>query len=168
MGNLQQINGFNADQVDQGVLTHFEPIPMGAYTCIVTKSSFDRNKNGTGLIARIQYAVIDGPYKDRVLFDNFNIRHQTPMAQKIGEAQFAELCTAVGKTQIQDTSELHNLPFIADVTIEKRKDTGEAQNTVKKRRSLNGSAKPYQPRQQEQAPVAQQPPAAGNAAPWAR
>ena len=104
--------------------------------------------------------MIDGQYKNRVLFGNLNIVNANPEAEKIGQRQLSGLCHAVGVLQLQDTSQLHNKPVKIKVKV-RVDETGkyDDQNDVAGFEAVSGTV------------VATAAPAAapaGNAAPWAK
>ena len=103
--------------------------------------------------------IISGDCKGRKVFAWITFEHRTsPDAQRIGREQLSAICRAVGVTQLNDTAQLHNLPMLITVAIDKSDPT---RNVIKS----------YKPKKSAAAAPAQQQPAAaaaGGAAPWAR
>lgn len=130
MGNLGDVfGGKSANEIEE---RSFDPLPMGDYTLVVTASETKATKNGNGEYLSCTMEIVDGNYKGRKLFANFNLKNQSAEAVSIARAELAALCRAVRVPSPRDSSELHDKPFDARIGIEKRKDTGEAQNRIKK------------------------------------
>lgn len=142
---------FNAETVqpDEG----FDPVPAGDYPVIITDSEMKQTKAGTGHYLQLTLQVIDGPAKNRLIWHRLNIQNPKATAQEIGQRQLSALCHAVGKLQVQDSAELHGIPFVARVIV-KTDDYG-AKNVVKSVKGFNQQPAP-QPIQQQPVYQAQQ------------
>ncbi len=101
---------FDARQVqpDQGELP---PFPTGWYVGMVVKTEVKPNSKGTGNLLECVTEVQQGPHKGRRVYDTFNLSNPSPQAVEIGLRQLSALCHAVGVLQLQDTQQLHNIPF---------------------------------------------------------
>ena len=126
MANLQ---GFNANNVEP--TKDFEPIPAGKYMAMVTASEIKPNKAGTGEFLELTFTVLEGEFKNRLLWSRFNLKNPNEMAVKIGQAELSALCRAVGVMTPRDSTDLHSLPVILKVKCKNRKDTGEIVNEIK-------------------------------------
>jgi Protein of unknown function (DUF669) len=113
-----------------------QPIPVGNYLLQVIESEIRQNNKGTGELLKLTLQVLDGPYANRLIFDNLNIVNDSPKAQEIANRSLADLCLLLGIVHCQDSEELHFKPFQAYVGIREDK-TGQyaPQNTVRYRRS---------------------------------
>ena len=129
---------FNAAEVDT---TSRDAIPSGTYEAVVTDSETRATKNGNGMGIN--------------LFAWINYENQNAKAQQIGREELASLCKAVGVTELEDTVQLHNLPLVITVGIDRNDPT---KNVVKAYKAK--AAQTQQP--------AQKSPQASGAAPWAR
>lgn len=128
MGNL---GGFNANKVDISERS-YEPIPPGYYRVAIVEASVKTTKAGTGTYVNLKMQVLDGKHQNRYVFERLTLTNPNETAVRIGREQLAMLCIAVGKPEIEDTSELLNRPFRAKVAIESRRDDpAEKQNVVK-------------------------------------
>ena len=148
---MAQLN-FNASEVDT---TSRDAIPSGTYEAVVTDSEMRATKNGLGMGLNLTFEILsEGPAKGRKVFAWINYEHPKVEAQRIGREELASLCKAVGVVELNDTVQLHNLPLLVTVGIDRNDPT---RNVVKAYK-----AKP--------APAAQgaQKPQAAGAAPWAR
>ena len=149
---MAQLN-FNAAEVDT---TSRDAIPSGSYEAIVTDSEMRATKNGLGMGINLTFEIIsEGPAKGRKVFVWINYEHPKVEAQRIGREELASLCKAVGVTDLNDTVQLHNLPLLITVGLDKNDPT---RNVVKA----------YKPKAAQPAQAAQKSPQAAGAAPWAR
>ncbi len=113
MAQLPQ--AFDATKVDPD--TGFDPVPPGEYTLIATSSEMKETKNRDGHYLSMTMEIIDGQYKGRKIFTQFNINNRSQEAQRIAEQQLSALCHACGRLRISDSDELNGIPFIASVKI---------------------------------------------------
>lgn len=126
---MANLHGFNANNVDPAV--DFEPIPAGKYLAIITDSEMKPTKNGNGSFLELTFQVIDGPYKNRLLWSRLNLDNPNKQAVEIARAQLSALCRAVGVMQPKDSFELHNLPLQITVKCKRREDTDEIVNEIR-------------------------------------
>lgn len=146
-------NGFDASVVPPD--TVFDPIPEGEYVAAITESEMKPTKNGNGQYLQVKLEILDGEHKGRTLFDRFNLQNPSEQAVNIAMRQFSGLCHAVNVIKVQDSCQLHNIPFIAKVKCKKRADNGEWTNEIGGYKSKSAVASTPQPQ-------------AGGAAPWVR
>ena len=145
---MAQLN-FNAAEIDT---TSRDAIPSGTYEAVVTDSEMKPTKSGSGVGINLTFEILsEGPAKGRKVFVWINWEHPNQKAQQIGREELASLCKALGIASLTDTAQLHNLPLMITVGLDKNDNT---RNVVKK----------YAPKA---APAAAKPQASG-AAPWAR
>lgn len=156
---------FNAANVEPQ--QSFEAIPDGWYTVLMTKSEMKPTKDNaqTGnAYLEAELTVQDQAYKGRKLFYRLNVKNANPVAQEIAYKQLSAICHAVGVIQVQDSQQLHGLPFMVKVSV-KRDESGkyEPSNEIKAIKGLNEGAAPAMPPTGFTAPV--QPAAPSFAAP---
>ena len=126
---MANLNGFDANQVEPS--NDFEPIPGGKYLAVITDSEQKPNKAGTGSYLNLTFQIIDGQYKNRLLWARLNLDNPNATAKKIAQAELSAICRAVGVLAPNDSVELHNLPLVIHVKCKKRSDTGEIVNEIK-------------------------------------
>ena len=144
---------FNAGEVDT---TPRDAIPSGTYEAVVTDSETRATKNGNGMGINLTFEILsDGPAKGRKVFAWINYENQNAKAQQIGREELASLCKAVGVTELEDTVQLHNLPLVITVGIDRNDPT---KNVIKAYKAK--AAQTQQPAQKSSQ--------ASGAAPWAR
>jgi len=126
-----------------------ELLPAGMYQAIITSSGGDPNnertcedglvssRSGKGRYLPMTFEIIEGEYKSRQIFKNFNLENTNEQAVKIAQREIKELLQAIGWDFVtkpcgpDDTSEIHMIPLTLQVTISVDKQTGDDQNHIK-------------------------------------
>ena len=154
---MANLSGFNAHEVEP--TTSFEPLPAGKYLAAITESEMKPTKNGGGSYLQLTFTVLEGEYKNRVVWARLNLQNPNAVAAKIAKGELSAICRAVGVMQPRDSAELHNLPLLITVKCKKRDDTGELGNEVKGYEPKNAAPAVGRP---------QQAPTTSNTPPWKR
>lgn len=115
----------------------FDPLPAGDYDCQITDSEMKETRSG-GEMLKLTLEVISGPYANRKVWDNLNIRNANPQAQQIAHRALADLCAACGVGPITDSEDLHFKPFVATLKINPAKGEYDASNGVKRYKGRGG------------------------------
>jgi len=152
---MANLGNFNANEVEP--TTSFDPIPAGKYVAAITESEMKATKTGNGSYLQLTFTLLEGEYKNRILWARLNLNNPNATAVKIARSELSAICHAVGVMQPKDSVELHNLPLVITVKLKKREDTGELTNEIKgyaRKDAVNG--------QQPQAAVTD------NTPPWKR
>ena len=113
-------------------------MPEHECTAHVTNSDYKATANGNGKYIALTWTILDGPFANRTVFANYNIKNPNPTAQQIGNAEFAAVRIAILGSKdkvVNDTMELHNVPCKLKIGCRKRKDT-DMENHIKKVTSL--------------------------------
>ena len=151
---------FNAAEVQP---TSFDALPPGSYEAVVSNSESRPMKSGNGMGFNFEFEIISGNFKGRKVFVWITFEHRTsPQAQQIGREQLSALCRAVGVTQLNDTVQLHNLPLMITLGIDKNDPTRNVVKAYKAKGGASDAATPTTSVQQQAGA------AAGGTAPWAR
>ena len=178
----QLIQAFNAQQYDptQGGGS----LPVGRHPVIIESSEVKANKANDGGYLQLNLKLIDGPQTGATGAYRLNLYHSNPQTAEIAHRQLSAICHCVGVFNVQDSSQLHNIPFIIEVGLQKGEEAAQKGYTeVKKVFDINGNepgkagqgAPAAQPQQQPaaqggfgQQQPAQQPAAQpqGNAPAW--
>lgn len=178
----QLIQAFNAQQYDptQGGGN----LPVGRHPSIIESSEVKANKANDGGYLQLNVKLIDGPQTGTTGAYRLNLYHSNPQTAEIAHRQLSAICHCVGVFNVQDSSQLHNIPFIIEVGLQKGEEAAQKGYTeVKKVFDINGNepgkagqgAPAAQPQQQPaaqggfgQQQPAQQPAAQpqGNAPAW--
>ena len=131
-----------AKERDPNQTSRFEPLPRGDYECIVIDTKIKDTKAGTGQYIEVTFQVVDGPASGRRLWDRLNISNPSKQAEEIAKEQLDRLCAAVGlKHKMQQTEQLHDVPIMVSVDIDRKDDT---RNRIESYSKLGGgtSSKP--------------------------
>lgn len=176
---MASLSGFDASTVPE--MTEFTALPEGPYVSVAIASEMKPTRAGDGEYLNVTCEVIDGQYKGRKFWTRMNLKNPNQVAQQIGHQELGALCRAVGVIKPDDSSELHNRPFIAHLGLELDSVKKKEQNVVKKYEPVGAPghapapapAPAYQAAQPAQSPAYQAPapaaaPAAAGTAPWHR
>jgi len=140
---MANLNGFNANSVEP--MADFEAIPPGKYVAVITDSKMKPTKSGNGSYLELTFQVIEGEFKNRLLWARLNLDNPNALTVKIARSELSAICRAVGVMEPKDSCELHNLPLV--LTVKQKTDSdGEVRNEIKgygRRETANG-AKPAQ------------------------
>ncbi|GAB4232409.1 MAG: hypothetical protein OHK0028_07850 [Deltaproteobacteria bacterium] len=126
---MANLNGFNAANVEPSI--DFEPIPAGKYLAVITNSEMKPTKTGSGSYLELCFQIIEGPYKNRLLWSRLNLDNPNKQAVEIARAHLSAICRAVGVIQPKDSIELHNLPLQITVKCKRREDSDEIANEIR-------------------------------------
>jgi hypothetical protein len=139
----------------------FKPFPPGEYEMMIVKSSTRPTKQGDGSYLELEMHCVSGELTGRRHWERLNLDNPSQKTVKIAQEQLARLCLALGLDQVNDSEELHDRPFVAEIGIDKKEPT---KNKIWGYRSIDGA--PVSP-----AKLANQPapkPAAAPSAPASR
>lgn len=127
---------FNANNVtpDEG---RGDPLPTGWYNMMVISSELKPTRDTMGTILAIVSQVVDGQYAGRKVYGNFNMKNNSEKAQEIGHKQFSALCHAVRVLMVQDTAQVHNIPYKAKVKLVPADGQFEAKNEITAYKDIN-------------------------------
>ena len=131
--------GFNPQEVEPQ--SDFAALPAGEYLVMLTNSELKGFKTGTGTYLNLTNQVLDGPCKGRIIFDRANVTAVNPIAQEIGRRAISAICHAVGKPSADESSELHNIPYIVRIIVKTDPQYGDS-NEVKGYKSASAGTKP--------------------------
>ena len=126
---MANLNGFDANTVEPS--STFDPLPAGKYLAAITGTEMKPTKDSTGSYLNVELTILDGPYKDRKVWDRLCLNHPNAQTVKIARGNLSAICRAVGVMQPSDSVELHNIPLVVTVKLKKREDTGELTNEVR-------------------------------------
>ena len=162
----QLLQAFNAQQFDptQGGGS----LPVGRHPVIIESSEVKANKANDGGYLQLNLKLIDGPQMGTTGAYRLNLYHSNPQTAEIAHRQLSAICHVIGVFNVQDSQQLHNIPFIIEVGLQKGEEAAQKGYTeVKKVFDINGNepgkagqgAAPAQPQAQggfgQQQPVQQ-------------
>ena len=126
---MVNLGNFNANEVEPN--TDFDPIPAGKYLAVITESQMKPTKSSNGSYLELTFQVIEGEFKNRLLWARLNLDNPNATAVQIARSELSSICRAIGVMTPNDSAELHNLPMVLSVKCKKRDDTGEITNEIK-------------------------------------
>lgn len=160
----QLLQAFNAQQFDptQGGGS----LPVGRHPVIIESSEVKANKANDGGYLQLNVKLIDGPQTGTTGAYRLNLYHSNPQTAEIAHRQLSAICHCVGVFNVQDSSQLHNIPFIIEVGLQKGEEAAQKGYTeVKKVFDINGN-EPGKAGQGAPAAQPQQQPAAQGGGAW--
>ena len=134
----QLIQAFNAQQYDptQGGGS----LPVGRHPVIIESSEVKANKANDGGYLQLNVKLIDGPQTGATGAYRLNLYHSNPQTAEIAHRQLSAICHCVGVFNVQDSGQLHNIPFIIEVGLQKGEEAAQKGYTeVKKVFDINGN-----------------------------
>lgn len=129
MGNLADLN-VNWDDVKT---TSFQPLPVGTYGAIVKAATIAPTKAKNGRYIKLDITLLGAAgIKGRKLFEYCMIDHSNPKAVEAGLGKLKRLGESIGVDfdQLQDTSELLDIPVGVKLKIESSDEYGEQNRIV--------------------------------------
>lgn len=109
----------------------FELLPAGRYLAMIVESDIAPTKKNDGQIAKFTWQIVEGEHEGRKLWQNLNIDNPNEKASAIAKRELSAICHAVGKLQVSDTNDLHDIPVVVVVKVTPAKDGYEAKNEIK-------------------------------------
>ena len=137
---MADLRGFDANQIDPA--SDFDPIPAGKYVAAIIASEMKPTKAGTGQFLELTFQVLEGDYKNRLLWTRLNLDNPNATAVQIARAELSAICRAVGVMAPNDSAELHDLPLVINVRCKRRDDTGDIVNEIKGFSQKESAAQP--------------------------
>ena len=135
---MQLIKAFNAQQYDptQGGGS----LPVGRHPVIIESSEVKANKANDGGYLQLNLKLIDGPQMGTTGVYRLNLYHSNPQTAEIAHRQLSAICHVIGVFNVQDTQQLHNIPFIVEVDFQKGEEARQKGYTeVKRVFDINGN-----------------------------
>jgi hypothetical protein len=153
-----QLNQFDARAIAPAEA--FQPVPAGEYKVAIISSEGQANsKVETGGHLKLVLRVLEGQFMNRELWYNLNLWNSNPQSAEIAQRQLSAICHVTGVFVLNDTAQLHNIPFVAIVAVQ----ANGQYNDVKGVKDLQGN----QPGKPNSNPVAAAAPPAFGAPPVA-
>ena len=123
-------------------MNDFSAIPVGNYTAQIVKSEFKPTKAKTGHYLQMQFKIVEGKFKGRVLFERLNLDNPNPIAVEIANKSLNTICDACGKVGVEDSEELHGIPMTIVVSQTAATPTQPAGNEIKMFKKYEGNMEP--------------------------
>lgn len=120
---------FDATKVNPTI--PLDVLPAGKYVVEITNSATKETKAKNGSYLELEMTVLDGEYKGRKLWDRLCVNHVNRKTQEIAQANLSALCHAINVLKPIDSFDLHGLPFVVNVRLQKNENTGEMFNDIR-------------------------------------
>ena len=91
---------------------------LGAFSVSLDVKNIEESRT---FYETLGFEVIDGQYKGRKLWDRLVLQHPNSETVRIARGTLSAICRAVKVMTPKDSVELHNLPLIISVGIDKRR-----------------------------------------------
>lgn len=117
MGSFQQFFGEGFDTESVPPAEDFVALPPGKYIVGIDKAEVKTTKAGNGHYLEVVETVLDGPCKNRKLWDRINIDNPNQQCVEIGLRSLAALGLAIGLTRISASEQLIGQVCVAHVRV---------------------------------------------------
>jgi hypothetical protein len=110
-----------------------DPIPTGWYIAAMTSSENKPTKDAATtqhFMLAAEFTILDGQYKGRKIFGQYNIGHSNPATKEIAYKQLSSIAHATGVIQVQDSQQFHNLPLKIRVKLSPGSEKKDALGNV--------------------------------------
>lgn len=104
---MPNLHGYDPDESYTG----FGNIPAGWYNAAITESKEVENKSGKGCHLALTFTILDGPQKNKKIWDRLNLQNPSEQTVRISRSQLKRICVACGDIRPTDSVELHNIPM---------------------------------------------------------
>jgi hypothetical protein len=155
MGNLE----FDSTRYEAS--SPMDAVPTDWYPCLVSGTEIKETKTGTGKYLMLTLDIIDGPFKNRKLFDRLNLWNRNQQAVDIANKTMTAICQSVGIIQPRNHEEFRGKRLMAKAVKTNDPQYGEG-NEVKGYKAIEGASQATaagtSAPQAEQAPAASTPP----------
>lgn len=119
MATLMQTFDPNMYDPTQGV----GGLPVGRHPVIIERDEVKANRANDGGYLQFDLRIIDGPLQGTTGAYRLNLYHNNPQTVEIANRQLSALCHVTGQFRLgqngNDTSVLHNIPFMVEVAPQK-------------------------------------------------
>lgn len=80
----------------------FDPLPKGEYMVLAKAGELKATKDGTGKYCKVEFEVMEGDFKGRKLWANYNVQNANPKAVEIALSQMKSffLCAGAKESQL--------------------------------------------------------------------
>lgn len=123
---------YKTETTDQPKEKSYDLITPGWYNAEILEVSVKQYASGKGEGLQFTWNILGPSHAKRRVWDIQTTRHQSEMAEAIGRSKISQICQAIGKPQLEDTSEFLGERCDIKVIIE------DGRNGYKPRNKANG------------------------------
>jgi hypothetical protein len=118
----------------------FEVLPAGWYPSRIVKSEQKPTNANDGYYLQLEHEILDGPHRGKVVVNRLNLWNQNQSAVEMANKTMAAICHVTGVHDVQDSAQLHGIPFMINVAVVPRKDApGQNSNNVIGYKDMQGN-----------------------------
>lgn len=120
----------------------YEPLPAGNYLVVGRAGELKTTKSGTGKYVKVELEVIEGAFKGRKLWAQFNVANENQQAVNIGLAQMKQFFLAAGckPEHIKSLTEESFAGKVVTAIVTQETDAYGTKNVIKGYKSETGEA----------------------------
>jgi len=112
--------------------TQFDPsqsagqLPVGKHPVVIIDSEVKPTTDNQSGLLELTLQIIDGPSKGMTGAYRLNLYNtKSQQAVEIAHKQFSAVCYVIGVFNVKDSQQLHNIPFIVEVALQKNSEAAE-------------------------------------------
>lgn len=109
----------------------FAPLPANWYKAKIVKSELKETKAKTGKYISLTFKVMQGKFKNRLVFTNLNIINPNDTAVRIAYSDLKKITEACAIEELGDTTELHGIPLGIKLSVKEATASFPAGNDIK-------------------------------------
>lgn len=110
----------------------FAPLDAGWYEGEIIKSELKVTRDKKGKYISLQFKILEGDAKGRMVFTNLNIINASETAVRIARSDLKKICGAVAfEGDLEDTTDLHNIPMGIKLSVKPETSQWPAKNEIK-------------------------------------
>ncbi len=128
MAQLPQVANSENNNEGQGDRSIIQP---GDYVVCITKSEFKATKAKTGHYLNLTLVIAEGQRKGSMMWTLLNLDNPNPVAVEMANKELNSICQACGLVSVEDSDELHGIPFGVTIDIKPGDASYPPSNTIK-------------------------------------
>jgi hypothetical protein len=118
----------------------FEPLPPGWYVAQIIGSEGKPTKAGDGGYLELKFQIMEGEFKNRIVFDRLNLENKNEQTVDIAKRQLRGICDCIGVVKVPNTAVMHGKPLLIKLVIRPATEQYGATNDVKSYKPVPGTA----------------------------
>lgn len=119
----------------------FTAMPAGVYVGQIKQSSYKQTKAKTGHFLELVITILSpSKYSKRTLYERLNLDNPNPIAVEISNKTLNSICKACDKVAVEDSEELHGIPFEMTLAVEPATKVNPESNNIKGYKKYAGGA----------------------------
>ena len=113
----------------------YDPLPAAWYVVAAKEIKDTFTKTGDGKFLKVDFVVLEGEHKDKVVIERFNYKNPNEIAARIGRKALATWAKAVGLATVE-TDDLLRKPVLVKLGVTKGNDDYGPQNVIRNFKSI--------------------------------